>query len=535
MLNKKITAIIASVLIAGNTFLTADLSSEWFIAPVTVSAAASDDAQYTFIEYEDHAELDYCVDNYASDITVPREYNGLPVTVIGSFAFEGCKGLRSVTLPDTVTTFRDSAFACCDDLEEVTIPDSVTDIGYFTFWESNKIPKVVIPDSVTKVSAFSFWECNSLTEKVIPESTTITYDLPDGFSDYRKSEPTEVIEENSLVVEDGVLVDASNYSGDLVIHDYVTSIDSEAFNKNQHLKSVIIPDSVTQIGHGAFSGCTYLKSVVIPDSVTSISYETFQDCISLESVTLPDSLTDIGVHAFWNCRSLKSITLPDSLTSICREAFGYCNNLESVIIPDSVTGIGYKAFDVTPWLKKQIAEDPLVIVNGMVISGYDCSGDVVIPDSATKICSGAFMGCENIKSVTVPSSVIIIGNYVFGDCDNLSSLTILNPECKIRGEIFSTENVATISGFAGSIAQKHAEKYGLKFETLPDDYVPEPAKGPALSRDVNEDDVVNMADVICLTKNLLAFSGSSDFTAYDVNGDGQFNIMDLLAVKRTFL
>ena len=531
MLNKKITAFIASVLIAGNTFLAADLSSEWFMAPVTVSAAASDDAQYTFIEYEDHAELDYCDDNYASDITVPREYNGLPVTVIGSFAFAGCTGLRSVTLPDTVTTFRDFAFSCCDDLEEVTIPDSVTTIGNFTFWESNKIPKVVIPASVTEVSAFSFWECNSLTEKVIPDSTTITYDFPG----LRTSEPTEVIKENSLVVEDGVLVDASNYSGDLVIPDYVTAIGSEAFKDNQNLKSVIIPDSVTQIDNGAFFGCKNLKSVVIPDSVTSISYDTFKDCISLESVTLPDSLIDIGGHAFWNCRSLKSITLPDSLTSIGKETFGYRNNLESVTIPDSVTAIGYKAFDVTPWLKKQIAEDPLVIVNGMVITGYDCSGDVVIPDSATKICSGAFRECENIKSVTVPSSVISIGNYVFGDCNNLSSLTILNPECKIKGEIFSTENVATISGFAGSIAQKHAEKYGIKFETLPDDYVAEPAKDPALSRDVNEDGVVNMADVICITKNLLTFSGSSDFTAYDVNGDGQFNIMDLMSVKRAFL
>ena len=93
--------------------------------------------------------------------------------------------------------------------------------------------------------------------------------------------------------------------------------------------------------------------------------------------------------------------------------------------------------------------------------------------------------------------------------------------------------MTVISGFAGSTAQKHAEKYGLKFETLPDDYGTEPE--PDLTRDVNEDGVVNMADVICLTKNLLAFSGSSDFTAYDVNEDGQFNIMDLLAVKRAFL
>ena len=152
MLNKKISAIIASVLIAGNTFLTADLSSEYFMTPVTVSAAASDDALYTFEEYDDHAELEICEDNYASDITIPREYNGLPVTVIWTFAFAGCKGLRSVTLPDTVTTINELAFALCDDLESVTIPDSVTTIEPGAFAFCRKLETLVIPDSVTEIS-----------------------------------------------------------------------------------------------------------------------------------------------------------------------------------------------------------------------------------------------------------------------------------------------------------------------------------------------------------------------------------------------
>ena len=153
-------------------------------------------------------------------------------------------------------------------------------------------------------------------------------------------------------------------------------------------------------------------------------------------------------------------------------------------------------------------------------------------DSVESIAEDALIvyGSDKIKSITVPSSVTSIGMWAF---DNPSSLTILNPDCKIRRDMLLKKNVTVISGCAGSTAQKYAEKYGYKFETLPEDYGTEPE--PDLTRDVNEDGVVNMADVICLTKNLLAFSGSSDFTAYDVNGDGQFNIMDLLAVKRTFL
>ena len=180
-------------------------------------------------------------------------------------------------------------------------------------------------------------------------------------------------------------------------------------------------------------------------------------------------------------------------------------------------------------------EKPFAIVNGILIDVNRnlCSEDVIIPDSVESIAKDALTSSDKIKSITVPSSVTSIGRCAFYNCDNLSSLTILNPDCKIRREMLCTEDVTVISGFAGSTAQKYAEKYGYKFEALPDDYGTEPE--PDLTRDVNNDGVVNMADVLCITKNLLAFSDSSDFTAYDVNEDGQFNIMDLLAVKRAFL
>lgn len=55
------------------------------------------------------------------------------VTQIKNQAFYGCKGLSSITIPDTVKTIGDKAFYDCIGLGNVTIPNSVTNIGAEVF------------------------------------------------------------------------------------------------------------------------------------------------------------------------------------------------------------------------------------------------------------------------------------------------------------------------------------------------------------------------------------------------------------------
>ena len=48
---------------------------------------------------------------------------------------------------------------------------------------------------------------------------------------------------------------------------------------------------------------------------------------------------------------------------------------------------------------------------------------VTIPDSVTRIGSGAFGGCESLTSVTIGDSVESIGSYAFAYCYDLTSVT----------------------------------------------------------------------------------------------------------------
>lgn len=71
-----------------------------------------------------------CVD---SDIVIPANYKGNPVTSISDYAFRGCNGLTSITISDSVTFIGEKAFYDCYELTSVTIGNCVTSIGYSAF------------------------------------------------------------------------------------------------------------------------------------------------------------------------------------------------------------------------------------------------------------------------------------------------------------------------------------------------------------------------------------------------------------------
>jgi len=259
------------------------------------------------------------------------------LTGIDSYAFSGCTGLTSITIPNSVTSIRSSAFSDCSGLTSITIPNSVTNIVSNPFEGCNKLTSITVSNGNTKYDSRN--NCNAIIET----------------------------SSNMLIVG----------CKNTIIPNSVTSIRKSAFYHCYGLTSITIPNSVTSIGNYAFSGCSDLSSIkvdnnnpkydsrnncdaiietstnrlitgckntIIPNSVTSIGDNTFYDCSSLTSITIPNSVTSIGNYAFYNCSGLTSITIPNSLTSIGNYAFYNCSGLTSITIPNSVTSIGNWAF-----------------------------------------------------------------------------------------------------------------------------------------------------------------------------------------------
>ena len=330
-----------------------------------------------------------------------------PVTRIGSAAFNLCRSLTSVTIPDSVTEIGERAFIECTSLTSVTIPDSVTSIGDYAFSGCRSLTSVTIPDSVTSIGESAFYKCSSLTSVIIPDSVTSigerAFEYCDSLADtyvnitdlvaYAKSNLMHNIGGNKHLLVNGTEIT------ELVIPDSVTSIGDDAFRNCTSLTSVTIGNSVTSIGICAFLGCTSLTSVTIPDSVTLIGGAAFKRCFSLTSVTIGNSVTSIREGAFRECTSLTSVTIGDSVTLIGNSAFSDCTSLTSVTIGNSVTNILEQAFQ-----------------------GCTSLTSVTIPDSVTSIGGAAFERCFSLTSVTIGDSVTSIGGSAFEDCTSLKEV-----------------------------------------------------------------------------------------------------------------
>ena len=84
---------------------------------------------------------------------------GLSVNTINHYAFESCKSLKSVVIPDSVKTIGFGAFASCTSLESVVIHDSVISIQKDVFSDCPSL-KIITIDGQTTEYLEKYFETN---------------------------------------------------------------------------------------------------------------------------------------------------------------------------------------------------------------------------------------------------------------------------------------------------------------------------------------------------------------------------------------
>lgn len=396
----------------------------------------------------------------ATDLVIPTKIWGHPVSAIGSSAFNGCKNLVSVIIPEGVKSLSNYAFANCTALKSVTIPSTVASVGTAAFSGCTSLSNVYISD-VAAWCNINFYDSNNsnplyyATKLYVNNSLVTSVSIPAGVTTI----PSYAFSCENIT--------------DITIPSSVTSIESHAFYSCKNLKSMTIPNSVTEIGMSAFGACDTLKNISVPASVESIGDSAFGNCYRLEAIdvnsqnasfasengvlynkdktllisypvnksdtsfVVPEGVQTIGKYAFYNNRKLQNIVLSDGVTRILNNAFEHTFSLADVTIPKTLVRVDSDAFkdcmnmanvhisDIAAWCSVTYGSgqsNPLTRAEDLYI-GNELAGDVVIPAGVESIADYAFTG-TSITSVTFPESLNKIGKSAFSSCYNLKNVVI---------------------------------------------------------------------------------------------------------------
>ena len=375
--------------------------------------------------------------NLTIPATVSDGESYYPVIAIGGSAFFHITNLRSISLPNTITSIGGYAFCECPNLTSINIPDGVSSIGEAAFGGCSSLTEITIPNGVTSIEYAAFSGCSSLT----------SINIPDG----------------------------------------VTSIGNGAFSGCSSLTSINIPDGVTSIGDGTFSGCRSLE-VTLPTSVCMISgFATFND---VQKVSLPNTTppvltqpelgmghpeqptvfcvpaeaketyrtaenwsllyTSIIGTSEWNDAEVDVTALEDG--SCIQETIGE-ENLEDVYSL-KVSG-SINSYDIfimrkkMPNLRRLDLTDATIVANDFeytpgchsennVIGGFDMTKlySVVLPSSLDRVADGAFGYCSNLVHVDMGHGVRTIGSGAFGQCYSLRTIRFAETLESIEGGAF---------------------------------------------------------------------------------------------------
>ncbi len=319
----------------------------------------------------------------------------IQVKSIAQYAFAWC-GLKTVHLPNSITSIGTEAFVGCCGLDSINIPESVVEIGAsaFTFVRGNIYCKTSSP--------LSGWDklFNYDGGKLIFNSY-LEQEFHDGNYTYAVSKKENGSKYITILEYDGleesiVVPDYFTFNGENI---YVGAVSGFAFGYCENIISIHLPDTITYLGEGAFYQCTNLSTINIPNQTTTIEHWCF-DSNSFTSINIPDSVTKIGENAFQSCYNLTTVTFGEN--SQLREigsAFSSCSSLTSITIPDSVTKIGEWAFAHCSNLATVNIEEN---------------------SQLTEIGEYAFSDCLSLTSIYIPSSVTTIGKNPFQSLYNLT-------------------------------------------------------------------------------------------------------------------
>ena len=516
------------------------------------------------------------------------------VASIGDYAFEYCRSLTSITIPNSVTSIGDSAFEDCKSLTSITIPNSVTSIGYSAFDGCENLINITIPNSVTSIGDHAFEDCRSLTNITIPNNVTSI-----GYRAFYGCMSLTILCKNNSYVEQYTKENNIKY----VIDGTVPTIKNITGNPIQWIKNKVTltvnaEDSLSGLATEAYSfdnGQTWQKEnaktyteniqgviIKVRDAVGNVATSSVININKIDN-QLPTIKNITGNPTQWTKDKVTlTVNAEDSLSGLATEAYSFDNgqtwqkenaktyteNIQGVIIKvrDAVGNVATSSVininkidnqlptiknitgNPTQWTKDKVtltvnAEDSL---SGLATEAYSFDNGQTWQKENTKTYT------ENTQGIIIKvrDAVGNVATYKTIDINNILKIEISNYEkiTKDNNEYLTKiEANTTIAQLKEKIKTNGTIKVlkdnneitdtntlvgtGMQIQIETERYI------AIVKADLNGDGKIGLSDLSNIKFSLIGKKQLSTEAqmAGDINGDGKVSLSDMVKLKMYLL
>lgn len=212
---------------------------------------------------------------------VPSVFDGNPIKGIAKGAFKGCTSIETIHISEGIEIIENAAFQNCKALYSVDLPNTLKTIGSSNaevaegaFADTN-LRSIVIPQSVNYIGPYTFYFCSHLRSVKMSDQITI---IPHDTFVYCKELSSIELPQNLKIIERSAFSECKKLK---IVHIPIgtTKICKQAF-KDSELDAVYIPPSVIDIEDSnsyvldkTFGAWTYKEQLVIYCAAGSVAME----------------------------------------------------------------------------------------------------------------------------------------------------------------------------------------------------------------------------------------------------------------------
>lgn len=358
----------------------------------------------TFNELRNFTSLTVISDDAFNDcksmsvLTLP---NG--VTSIGKRAFNGCRALKSLILPKGLTAIGDSAFTGCRVLGDLILPQGITRIDAGTFENCIAFTSLELPAGLTALGSRALAGCTKLETLQVHASDPATITLGTSvFEGLKFTVATLIVEQGGKArfsqadqwkdfasikerrTEEGQSTEV--YQASLVLENLLLLAKAKGLNTS--FEEAVFDDmnsTYEDLRNAQRSLRKKLKFIDFEDTVARNTFLAHYDLDGDGEISMTEgSMVSSLDYSFYrsNVTSLNELQYCTNLTTLYGNSFEGCSSLKSIILPESITTMYYRAF----------------------------------------------MGCTSLTEINLPEYISYIGASAFQSCTSLKTVRLSNPE-----------------------------------------------------------------------------------------------------------